>query len=472
MQRSLKITIIAIIGAVAIVSGAYAVFSAGTVLRPLESTPTRDEDVSPAAVNDSATAPIDEVDLQEKRQVVLSAILTGDRWDALLERAEQRFESKHPEIDLKVVPTILAYEETRSRIAEAIRNQSLPNIISLDQIWLAEFAEKGQLADLSDRSAVWGRSSDWYQSNWDGGLHSGRVYAIWAWTDVRGMWYWKDMLDRADVDPDSLLTWDGYIESAKKLDAALKGEVIEPVHLVGAGHSPDMWYPYLWMLDGDILEKREGHPSRGSYWYPTYNGTEGVRALEFLKAQVDSGIAPQTEHRWGDEFANRSFAVMLEGSWLPGEFPPEMREDFEENVGFIPAFPVPFEGAESATLMGGWLLAIPEGSSNEDISWEFLVAMLEPDVITTILKQDGYLPTQIPIGEGEYAGEMRESLVYYDEMVSMLSVGHIRPNMVEYPEIAGHIRDAINEVYRGEKSPKQALDDAAARSAEALGWPT
>jgi multiple sugar transport system substrate-binding protein len=65
---------------------------------------------------------------------------------------------------------------------------------------------------------------------------------------------------------------------------------------------------------------------------------------------------------------------------------------------------------------------------------------------------------------------MRESLAYYDDMASMLTVGHIRPNLVDYPEIAGHIRDAINEVYRGEKLPKQALDDAASRSAETLGW--
>jgi len=118
------------------------------------------------------------------------------------------------------------------------------------------------------------------------------------------------------------------------------------------------------------------------------------------------------------------------------------------------------------------LLAIPETSGNKDLAWEFLSTMVEPDVIVIILKQDGYLPTQIPIGEGQYADTMRDSLVYYDQMTSMLTIGHVRPNIVEYPEIAAHIRDAINEVYRGEKLPKQALDDAALRSAVVLGWET
>ncbi len=80
------------------------------------------------------------------------------------------------------------------------------------------------------------------------------------------------------------------------------------------------------------------------------------------------------------------------------------------------------------------------------------------------------MPTQIPIGEGEYASTMRESLGYYDQMTSMLTIGRVRPNIVEYPEIAEHIRDAISEVYHGEKLPQQALDDAASRSARALGW--
>ncbi|HKU50165.1 MAG TPA: extracellular solute-binding protein [Nitrososphaera sp.] len=470
LQNSIKIAIVAIVGALAIVfSIDYATYGAPG---PKAATEPIGSDIAPAANATSVDLIPDPSTQQKKREVVLTAILTGDRWDALLKKAEERYESRHPDTDLKVEATIVSYDESRSKLLESLRNGTSVDFISLDQIWLGEFADEGLLVDISTRTEAWGRASDWYQANWDGGLHNGRVYAVWAWTDVRGMWYWKDMLQRADVDPSSLRTWDGYIESSKKLRAALGDDVIEPIHLVGADHSPDMWYPYLWMLGGNILEQREGHPTKGAYWFPAYNGTEGVRALEFLKDQVDAGIVPQREHNWGSEFANRSFTVMLEGSWLPGEFSPEAREDFEANVGFLPLFPVPHEGEASATLMGGWLFAIPQASNNKEGAWEFLTTMLEPDVITTILKQDGYLPTQIPIGEGKYAPAMRDSLVYYDELTSMLSIGRVRPNIVEYPEIAGHIRDAINEVYSGEKLPQQALDDAAARSAESLGWLT
>ena len=60
------------------------------------------------------------------------------------------------------------------------------------------------------------------------------------------------------------------LQSAKRLNDALKGQGIQGMHLVGASQSPDMWYPYLWMLGGEILEQKSGHPIKGKYWFPAY----------------------------------------------------------------------------------------------------------------------------------------------------------------------------------------------------------
>jgi hypothetical protein len=135
----------------------------------------------------------------------------------------------------------------------------------------------------------WGNSSDWYQANWDGGVYEGKIYGIWGWTDIRGIWYWKDLLKQADVDPELLKTWNGYINASKRLNEILRPYGIEGMHLVGASHAPDMFYPYLWMLGGEIFEMKNGHPKHGSYWFPTFNSSEGVMALEFIKRQIDAG---------------------------------------------------------------------------------------------------------------------------------------------------------------------------------------
>jgi multiple sugar transport system substrate-binding protein len=49
------------------------------------------------------------------------------------------------------------------------------------------------------------------------------------------------------------------------------------------------------MLGGEILEQRQGHPTKGVYWFPTFNSSEGIRAMDFLKHQVDAGIEPQSK---------------------------------------------------------------------------------------------------------------------------------------------------------------------------------
>jgi hypothetical protein len=39
---------------------------------------------------------------------------------------------------------------------------------------------------ISNYAMKWGRISDWYQSNFAGGVYKGKVYGIWFETDVRG----------------------------------------------------------------------------------------------------------------------------------------------------------------------------------------------------------------------------------------------------------------------------------------------
>src|SRR4249919_3400858 len=416
--------------------------------------------------------PFTMVQAQQPKQVTLTAIVAEpkERWDSYFADALTKLRERHPDMKIDIDYRVLPYADTRKQILTAMAGRTPVDLISVDQIWLGEFAEGKFLSDLSNLTQSWNRSSEWFKTNWDGGIYNGKVYGIWAWTDVRAMWYWKELLNQSGVSPDSLRTWNGYIEAAKKIENSTKDKGVQAMHLVGASHSPDMWFPYLWMLGGEIVKQKSGHPQKGTYWFPAYNSTQGVQALEFLRDQVKAGIKPQINHFWGKEFADKKFAVMLEGSWLLGHFPRNESKNFDKSVGMIPMFPVPKEGDTSATMMGGWMLSIPETSTNKALSWELLTIMLQPDVLAPMLANYAYLPTQKPIAEGTYSTQLNSTIPYYKELISMLAIGHSRPSIAEYPQIADNIRQAIDEVYLGVKEPKQALDDAAKKSAEVLGW--
>jgi multiple sugar transport system substrate-binding protein len=65
---------------------------------------------------------------------------------------------------------------------------------------------------------------------------------------------------------------------------------------------------------------------------------------------------------------------------------------------------------------------------------------------------------------------LNKTIPYYDKLVSMLKIGRFGSNIPEQPQIAEHIKQALDEVFYTSKDPKQALEDAAAKSAKALGW--
>jgi multiple sugar transport system substrate-binding protein len=421
--------------------------------------------------NESSTS-----SLVDKTNVTLRGLFTnlGDpgRWNQLLQPALDELNRRHPDMNIELEYTDSLYNETRDIILDSLSNGDSVDIVSVGDLWLGEFAEKGLLKNLTADFEQWGRIGDLYEANLDSSVYNNTIYALWLWTDIRGMWYWKDMLQEAGVDPESLKTWDGYISAAVKLDDFFGDRIIQGVHLVGASHDLDLWYPYLWMLGGEIVELREGHPTKGVYWFPSYNSSEGVRAMEFLKQQIDADIQPQDRPYLDIAFINRNFSVMLGGSWMPGEFPRESWPTLEQEVGFIPMFPVPNQTIQTSTMMGGYELAIPSTSQNSDLAWELITITAEPEILGPFLQEYGYLPTQKTLGEGPASEPLKQSVPYFEEMVSMIPYGRSRPSLPEYPDIAEHIHQAIQQVYNGSAaSPEDALDIAAAKSADSLGWP-
>lgn len=397
-----------------------------------------------------------------KEKVALTGTFAApaDRWNDLIPAALEELNRRHPDLEITMDYEVLPYDDTRSKLITLTAGKTPRDLVSVDQIWLGEFAQSGFLKDITKEVTSWERIGEFYPANVEGSKFNDKFYSLWAWTDVRVTWYWKDLLEEAGVDPEMLKTWDGYIDAYKKLAPVTMKKGILPMHLVGAGHSPDMWFPYLWMNGGEILEQKD------EQYYPAFYSEAGVKALTFLREQVEAGTRPQVQHQWGQEFADKRFAVMIEGSWLLGKFP--VGFDFDQ-IGMIPGFPVPEEDMESSTMMGGWLLAVPSTSNHPELAWELMTIMLDPDVLTPVLAKYVYLPTQKTIVEQDpYKIMLENEIPFFNDLMKAVELGKGRPNIPEYPQIAEALRIAIEEVYYGVKTPEKALKDAAKKVEEIL----
>lgn len=82
--------------------------------------------------------------IDNKKQVTLIAILEdqGDpeRWKALIQPALEEMRTRHPDLDIKINYTAYPYDQAKTRMLNAISNHTQVDLISLDQIWVGEFA--------------------------------------------------------------------------------------------------------------------------------------------------------------------------------------------------------------------------------------------------------------------------------------------------------------------------------------------
>ena len=83
---------------------------------------------------------------KQKRQVVIIAMLDNlgnvIKWDGLLQPAIQELKARHPDLNIQINYTTTPYNQTRTHLLNALGNKSAIDLISVDQIWLGDFAER------------------------------------------------------------------------------------------------------------------------------------------------------------------------------------------------------------------------------------------------------------------------------------------------------------------------------------------
>ena len=445
--------------------------------------PSADEE--PAAEEEPATEeePAAEAPAGGERETVtLSMIFVtpAERWQFLLDEAEPVFEEEHPDIDVQIDAQFLPFADRLTQLRAAATAGTPLDIVSLDQPEVGDFAAAGFTTDLTE----------WIERDMDGLSNylpahreatrfEGNWHAIWVFTDARLLWYYQDLVDEAGIDPATdMTTWDGYIESCQALDEALSDQGIEGCLLIGQPWVADWTMPYAWMEGGDLgyyvnpeLAEAQG---AADPWIPAFDSQAWVDALTFTHDQVEAGIDPFTEHQFGQAFAARRFATWLGGTWVYGVV---QDADLDlSNIGVVGAFPTPSEDVETATMAGGWSLAIPSTSENPELAWEFLSTMLRPEIMGEMQVRFGELPTQENIAqdfEEQFAEFWNEGGIdRWAQLQSLQEHAYGRPSFPTWPQISSAITTMVQSVMFEGADPAAAAATAQQTALiEVLGWP-
>ncbi|KHF39579.1 ABC transporter substrate-binding protein [Halalkalibacter okhensis] len=376
--------------------------------------------------------------------------------DSLTETAE-KFMEEYPGTTVTVEYVSSDYD---SIIPPLTAGQGAPDIMQIQQRDFPNFMHvfEGQFVDISDRLGE--QEAEFAEVAMNLVKNDEGIYALpWDIGPV-GLYYRKDFFEQAGVDPDSITTWDDFIEAGQKIDAELGVKM--------SAHS---------LTNDDIAETYRMLMNQLGGEYYDENGNiqivreENIQAMQMFKNFVDADLYVQAP-TWDDRiraFANDQIATVLFPVWYAGTIKTQA-EDQEGKWGIMP-MPAFEEGGPNQSHSGGSALAISSQTQNEELAWAFIEYTLMTNEGQDVQMEYGLFPSWQPYYETEKFKEVDE---YFGISLSEF-FGEVSTDIptIDYGpyfrDINSAMVEAIGDVVIDGKDIEEALRDAEQRAASETG---
>lgn len=386
---------------------------------------------------------------------------------AEIDQIARDFEAKNP--DIKVNMEYLGYDFIHDKITTGMAAKPPAyDAAMIDVIWPDEFIKAGYLLDVTDR-VTQEMKDGIFPASWNGVTRNGKIYGMPWLMDVKYFMYNKDILQKAGIS-EPPKTWEELVEQAKTIKD--KGLVEFPI-IWSWNQKEGVVCDYAVLLYGN------GGSFVDANGKPAFNDEKGVQALEWMKQTIDDGLSNPSsvssdENAVRDNFiaGQSAFAV----NWL-FQYSDSNDASKSKIVGQAAFAPMPVfkagadAGVKGSSVDGSSSFAIMATTPYPDQTWKFLTYLASNEV------QTKYSAEMLPIWKADFEGQKLEELkgatptnpVTVPAFLAQFPFANERPTVAYYNEASAALQLAIQEALTGVKSPKEALDAAAAKWVELAG---
>lgn len=342
--------------------------------------------------------------------------------------------------------TYMVQDSMEQKLLTAIASNEVPDIVLWDRFNTGVYAPKGALAPIDDYIAKDNVDmSQFYAPAVDEMTADGNIYGIPLTVDTRIIFYNKDMLAEAGVDPASITDWNSL------RDAAVKLTKWDGDKLVQSGFSlkdVGLFNNWIGQAGGKMIDDSVNPPTAA------FNTEAGLTVLEYWNQLLNEDKVYQLGFEdgfGGDGFKAGKVALAFNGPWT--------LESYREaglNFGVI-GQPVGYHGEKSA-MMGGFGLVIPKGAKNPDAAWEFIKWWtMQPENGVEFCKISGNLPANINAAKDDYFTEDEILKVFTETM----EYAGIRSKVFGYSDLEGlALIPQLQKYTAGEITAQEALSSA------------
>lgn len=324
-----------------------------------------------------------------------------------------------------------------AKVLQQASSKTLPDVLMLDNPDLQQIAATGALAPVSD----FGLSATGYA---DGivkaSTYKGAVYGLQPVTNTIGLFYNKDILDKAGVKPPT--TWDELKAAAKKLTVGNQYGIA----FTATADYEGTWQflPFMWTNGGD--EKDIATP-------------QVAQALQLWVDLVSSGSASRSVVTWGQADVNEQFiagnaAMMVNGPW---QFP-VLKKNPNLHYEVVP-IPGPTAGATPVAPLGGETWTIPRtGNAARQAKAAKIVECLNTDANQMALgQQRTTVPTKTALDQS-FVAQVPEMAAFTKAVrTARARTGELG---ADWPKAATKIYTAVQKALTGGATPEAALRQA------------
>lgn len=312
-------------------------------------------------------------------------------------------ESHENQVELTVIPT----DDYLPRVGTAAGAGELPDVASLDVVFVPQFTTAGAYLDITDRIDGLPFADDLAPSHIDVGTVDGRKHVVPHTMDLSVLFYNKDLYEQAGLDPEAPpTTLEEFAEHARAVDAL--GDDIHGTFFGGncGGCFVFTWWPSIWG-DGHEVMNADGTES-------LLSSPEAQAVFDVWKGLVeDDVVAPGTQDEagptWTGVFPEGSIGVMPMPSTTLGAMP----DTFETGVAPIRGV----DGGES-TFVGGDSIGISANSEVPDQAWNFIAWTLSDEAQVEVLAANRDVVARTDLASNKYTEE-DERLVTINEVAGV-----------------------------------------------------
>ncbi|THA77445.1 extracellular solute-binding protein [Streptomyces sp. A0642] len=349
-----------------------------------------------------------------------------------LDRFKKSYEDEHSSVELEF--RIQNWSGIGPKVLAALGGKDTPDVIEVGNTQVAQYAESGNLRDLTLESMRDLGSEDWIPGLAEPGSIGGVQYGIPWYAANRVVIYNKDLFEQAGIK--SLpKTREQWIADSEKLNR--NGN--QGMYLPGQN-----WYVlagFIWDEGGELADHTDGD------WQGALDSPAALRGMDFYSELQALGEGPKD----ADEEMPPQSGVFAKGDVAQIISTPSTATLIEkanpELKGKLGYFPIPGKSAKApgSVFTGGSDLIIPQKADQRSAGFEVIKALAGAKWQEELAKTMSYVPNKTSLA---HVIEGEESTA---AMAAGAARGHATPNSPQWAavEAANPIKPYMTAVLQG-----------------------